>query len=532
MKSEVLILLFVILSVKLVEANFEDSRCRCTCPSTKYFAGPNSTDNKRRYYTKTNVLSSNCNPQNVVKVSVKGVVDSSHLDAFLANCDCRFESRNTILLKVVVIFVICVLALLGSYMLFLTILDPMFKRRKLSVTYKRQDDEIEDNIFGEPTVDTNGSIPLKVQQKAVSVLDKVEDKTSKWKSDVQEQRRKIDRVLNAYHNREKRARVTRDGKRKTMKVPFSETKSHEIATIMGQKRVNQLGGHYINGKPLPNSMRIAIVNMHNQGIKPCVISRQLKISHGAVSKILNRFNETGSVAPGQIGGNPRKRQIVQSVERQIFEFKEMNPSSSSLDIQQHLIHSGHCTRDTVPTVNSITRHLKSRGLIGHSRSPRECGTPISPTNSDKKLNHSIENILGIQNNSTESRYQLESPTSSNGSRSRTNFSQEQIDILERFYGKSSYPSAAEKEEVSRLTGLSQDKIGVWFSNRRARLRKTLTTSTMSPDPTSYFKFNPQLIQQFLQLQNPSFPTVFPTLPLYPIPKPLLFNGLQDPLYSS
>ncbi|CAD5211891.1 unnamed protein product [Bursaphelenchus okinawaensis] len=191
MKLGVLETLLSLLCINFVNANFEDSRCRCTCPNTKYFSGPNMTDNKVRYYTKTNVLSPNCNPQNVVKFSVKGFVDSSHLDAFLANCDCRFESRNTILLKVVVIFVICILALLGSYMMFLTILDPMFKRRQNTLNYKRQDDEIEENIFGDPTVDTNGSIPLKVQHTATSVLDKVEDKTSKWKSDVQEQRRKV-----------------------------------------------------------------------------------------------------------------------------------------------------------------------------------------------------------------------------------------------------------------------------------------------------------------------------------------------------
>ncbi|CAD5211893.1 unnamed protein product [Bursaphelenchus okinawaensis] len=323
-----------------------------------------------------------------------------------------------------------------------------------------------------------------------------------------------------------------------MKVPFLESKNHEIATIMGQKRVNQLGGHYINGKPLPNAMRIAIVNMHNQGIKPCVISRQLKISHGAVSKILNRFNETGSVAPGQIGGNTRKRLIVQSVERQILEFKENNPNCSAVDIQQHLVSTGNCTRDTAPTVNSITRYLRARGLSRQSRSPAESEV-TSPMNCDKKLNHSIDNILGSANHQPDLR--LESPTSSSGSRSRTNFCQEQIDVLEKSYAKSSYPSAEEKEEISRLTGLSQEKIGVWFSNRRARLRKILTTTTAPPDPTNYFKFNPQLLQQFLQLQNPNltplmqfsplmrFPALmpFPQNSLYPIPNNLFLNGLQN-----
>ncbi|KAK4292151.1 hypothetical protein Pmani_035061 [Petrolisthes manimaculis] len=61
----------------------------------------------------------------------------------------------------------------------------------------------------------------------------------------------------------------------------------------GQGRVNQLGGVYINGRPLPNHIRLKIVEMAAAGIRPCVISRQLRVSHGCVSKILNRYQVSG-----------------------------------------------------------------------------------------------------------------------------------------------------------------------------------------------------------------------------------------------
>ncbi|VDN36994.1 unnamed protein product [Gongylonema pulchrum] len=130
-------------SIGLLQGNFEDARCRCVCPSTKYFAAENrSVSDERRYYTKSNINALTCNPQTVVKPNVLNIVDAAHLDAFLANCDCKHESRNTVLLKVVVIFVICIVFVLVTYMLFLMCLDPMLRKQRQSVPYRQQTDEV------------------------------------------------------------------------------------------------------------------------------------------------------------------------------------------------------------------------------------------------------------------------------------------------------------------------------------------------------------------------------------------------------
>lgn len=69
--------------------------------------------------------------------------------------------------------------------------------------------------------------------------------------------------------------------------------------IIGQVGINQLGGAFVNGRPLPMSVRNKIVQMASLSIRPCDISRELKVSHGCVSKILTRFNLTGSTKPGR-----------------------------------------------------------------------------------------------------------------------------------------------------------------------------------------------------------------------------------------
>lgn len=123
--------------------------------------------------------------------------------------------------------------------------------------------------------------------------------------------------------------------------------------------MNQLGGVFVNGRPLPNSMRLRIVELAQLGIRPCDISRQLRVSHGCVSKILARYNETGSILPGAIGGS-KPRVTTPKVVAYIRQLKLNDPGIFAWEIRDRLLSDGVCDKFNVPSVSSISRILRNK----------------------------------------------------------------------------------------------------------------------------------------------------------------------------
>lgn len=139
--------------------------------------------------------------------------------------------------------------------------------------------------------------------------------------------------------------------------------------------MNQLGGLFVNGRPLPNPVRLRIVELAQLGMRPCDISRQLRVSHGCVSKILARYNETGSILPGAIGGS-KPRVTTPAVVKSIRDYKQGDPGIFAWEIRDRLLSDGVCDKYNVPSVSSISRILRNKiGTLSQQQAPFESTKP-------------------------------------------------------------------------------------------------------------------------------------------------------------
>ncbi|XP_027406014.1 paired box protein Pax-5 [Bos indicus x Bos taurus] len=227
--------------------------------------------------------------------------------------------------------------------------------------------------------------------------------------------------------------------------------------------VNQLGGVFVNGRPLPDVVRQRIVELAHQGVRPCDISRQLRVSHGCVSKILGRYYETGSIKPGVIGGSKPKVATPKVVEK-IAEYKRQNPTMFAWEIRDRLLAERVCDNDTVPSVSSINRIIRTKvqqppnqpvPASSHSIVSTGSVTQVSSVSTDSAgSSYSISGILGITSPSADTNKRKrdegiqESPVPNGHSLPGRDFlrkqmrgdlfTQQQLEVLDRVFERQHY----------------------------------------------------------------------------------------------
>ncbi|NXL07729.1 PAX2A protein, partial [Mesembrinibis cayennensis] len=249
----------------------------------------------------------------------------------------------------------------------------------------------------------------------------------------------------------------------------------------GHGGVNQLGGVFVNGRPLPDVVRQRIVELAHQGVRPCDISRQLRVSHGCVSKILGRAEEVfckkaclspvsrgknkpskaargdQGFAPSYTAGNPEILGLRQQSWLSAHFRSWICKGTEKLQLSsEHVLLFSRIIRTKVQQPFHPTPDGSGTGVTapGHTIVPSTASPPVSSASNDPVGSYSINGILGIPRSNGEKRKRDEVPNGDSQSsvdslrkhlRGDT-FTQQQLEALDRVFERPSYPDVFQTSE--------------------------------------------------------------------------------------
>lgn len=136
-------------------------------------------------------------------------------------------------------------------------------------------------------------------------------------------------------------------------------------------------------KTVSVEIRSRIIQFYKQGVKQCVIAKNLLLTESTVSRIIKRFCATGNVVPIKNTGRPRK--TIARVDRKIINISENAPFTSSSKIKGILEESGG--------IRISDRTIRRRLVEGGLRSYKAVKKPLlRKKNVSARLQFALEHI--------------------------------------------------------------------------------------------------------------------------------------------